>query len=59
MRRINNLVASALVGAAGLSSAHAADPRYPIAYVQTVKITPLRTEVHGRTKIFWTATTSC
>ncbi len=39
MRRINNLVASALVGAAGLSSAHAADPRYPIAYVQTVKIT--------------------
>ena len=39
MRRINNLVASALVGAAGISSAHAADPRYPIAYVQTVKIT--------------------
>ncbi|MDP9600738.1 hypothetical protein ABL840_16820 [Variovorax sp. NFACC27] len=39
MRKINNLVASALVGAAGISSAHAADPRYPIAYVQTVKIT--------------------
>ncbi|RSZ37062.1 MULTISPECIES: hypothetical protein [unclassified Variovorax] len=39
MRRIKNLVASALVGAAGMSSAQAADPRYPIAYVQMVKIT--------------------
>jgi len=39
MRRINNLVASALIGAAGLSPAQAADPRYPVAYVQMVKIT--------------------
>ncbi|MGJ7499699.1 hypothetical protein ACSFBF_05000 [Variovorax sp. ZT5P49] len=45
MRKINNLVATILIVAAGTSSAQAADRRYPIAYVQMVEIT----EPSGRT----------
>ena len=39
MRKINNLVATILIVAAGTSSAQAADKRYPIAYVQKVEVT--------------------
>jgi hypothetical protein len=39
MRKINNLVATMLIVAAGTSSAQAADRRYPIAYVQKVEVT--------------------
>ena len=39
MRKLNNLVATALIVAAGISPAQAADRRYPIAYVQKVEVT--------------------
>lgn len=39
MRKINNLVATILIVAAGTSSAQAADKRYPIAYVLKVEVT--------------------
>lgn len=39
MRKVNCLMAGALIVTAGTSSTQAADPRYPIAYVRTVKVT--------------------